>query len=123
MTRIYANNTMMYIVPKINNKNELVYFAKKTFVHDKDQNAWWDFMDNWDSDKRFDNLEDAINYINDNLPEFYVDEENIAIYEDNYVMPLTPSNEGDRTDDDVEYCSLNITVALSKIKNNFIISE
>ena len=123
MTRIFANNTMMYIVPKINNKNELVYFANKKFVHDKDQNAWWDFMDNWDNDKRFDNLEDAINYINDNLTEFYVDEENIAIYEDNYVIPLIPCDEGDRTDDGVEYCSLNITVALSKVKNNFVISE
>ena len=123
MTKIYANNQMMYIVPRIHNKNELVYFANKKFVHDKDQNAWWDFMNNWDSDKRFDNLEDAINYINDNLPEFYVDEENIAVYEDNYVIPLIPCNDGDRKDDDVEYCSLNITVALSKIKNNFVISE
>lgn len=123
MTRIYANNQMMYIVPRIHNKNELVYFANKKFVHDKDQNAWWDFMDNWDNDKRFDNIEDAINYINDNLPEFYVDEENIAVYEDNYVIPLIPCSEGERTDDDVEYCSLNITVALSKVKNNFVISE
>lgn len=123
MTRIYANNQMMYIIPKIHNKNELVYFANKKFVHDKDQNAWWDFMDNWDSDKRFDNLEDAINYINKNLPEFYVDEKNIAVYEDNYIIPLIPCSEGDRTDDDVEYCSLNITVALSKVKNNFVISE
>lgn len=123
MTRIYANNQMMYIVPRIYDSNQLVYFAKKTFVHDKDQNAWWDFMDNWDNDKRFDNLEDAINYINDNLTEFYVDEKNIAVYEDNYVMPLIPCVEGNRTDDDVEYCSLNITVALSKVKNNFVISE
>ena len=80
-------------------------------------------MDNWDDDKRFDNLEDAINYINKNLTEFYVDEENIAIYEDNYVIPLIPWVEVDRKNDDVEYCSLNITVALSKVKNNFVISE
>ena len=123
MTRIYANNKMMYVIPRVYDSNQLVYFAKKTFVHDKDQNAWWDFMDNWDNDKRFDNLEDAINYINDNLPEFYVDEENIAVYEDNYVIPLIPCSEGERTDDDVEYCSLNITVELSKVKNNFVISE
>ena len=123
MTKIYANNQMMYIVPRVYDSNQLVYFAKKTFVHDKDQNAWWDFMDNWDNDKRFDNIEDAINYINDNLPEFYADEENIAVYEDNYVIPLIPCTEGDRTDDDVEYCSLNITVALSKVKHNFVISE
>ena len=123
MTKIYANNQMMYIVPRVYDSNQLVYFSKKTFVHDKDQNAWWDFMDNWDNDKRFDNIEDAINYINDNLPEFYADEENIAVYEDNYVIPLIPCTEGDRTDDDVEYCSLNITVALSKVKNNFVISE
>ena len=123
MTRIYSNNQMMYIVPRIYDSNQLVYFAKKTFVHDKDQNAWWDFMDNWDNDKTFDNIEDAINYINDNLTEFYVDEENIAVYEDNYVIPLLPCTEGDRTDDDVEYCSLNITVELSKVKNNFVISE
>ena len=123
MTKIYANNQMMYVMPRVYDSNQLVYFAKKTFVHDKDQNAWWDFLDNWDNDKRFDNLEDAINYINDNLPEFYVDEENIAVYEDNYVIPLIPCTEGDRTDDDVEYCSLNITVALSKVKNNFVISE
>ena len=123
MTRIFANNKMMYVIPRVYDSNQLVYFAKKTFVHDKDQNAWWDFMDNWDNDKRFDNIEDAINYINDNLPEFYVDEENIAIYEDNYVIPLIPCTEGDRTDNDVEYCSLNITVELSKVKNNFVISE
>lgn len=48
---------------------------------------------------------------------------NIAVYEDDYVIPLIPCNEGDRADDDVEYCSLNITVALSKVKNNFVISE
>ena len=123
MTRIYANNQMMYVIPRVYDSNQLVYFVNKKFVHDKDQNAWWDFMNNWDDDKRFDNLEDAINYINDNLPEFYVDEENIAVYEDNYIIPLIPCDEGDRTDDNVEYCSLNITVALSKIKNNFVISE
>ena len=123
MTRIYANNKMMYVIPRVYDSNQLVYFAKKTFVHDKDQNAWWDFMNNWDNDKTFDNIEDAINYINDNLPEFYVDEENIAVYEDNYVIPLIPCSEGERTDDDVEYCSLNITVELSKVKNNFVISE
>ena len=103
---------------RINNDNELVYFAKKTFVHNNDQDAWWDFMDNWDDSKKFHCLEDAVNWINENLLPFTCDTMNIAVYENDYIIPLIPCDEGDRTDDDVEYCALSIVINMKQIENN-----
>ena len=88
MTRIYSNNQMMYVIPRVYDSNQLVYFAKKTFVHDKDQNAWWDFMDNWDNDKRFDNLEDAINYIAERCDVDKETIEKVLLLEEDYMRTI-----------------------------------